>query len=252
MLRKIISFVFVGLVLAAGAGFVVYRTAAASTQTQEPTRLTAFGRGGGMVGVADEHLAQALGISVEDLQAAYQKAWEAALAQAVEEGKLTQEQANQIKSRGFGRFGPHQFGGWVESEANFDSLLAEALGITVEKLQAAYQTAAEARLDQAVSDGRITQEQADLMKARTKLYADQDFTSSLKNAWQQAVQAAADKGVITQEQADQIIQNSQEQGLPGFGGFGKHGFGFEGGRGHGFGGGWLPHGRPAAPPTTTP
>jgi AraC-like DNA-binding protein len=44
--------------------------------------------------------------------------------------------------------------------------LAEAKGMTVEAFQAALQTAAEAHLQQAVKDGRITQAQADALRQR--------------------------------------------------------------------------------------
>ena len=53
-------------------------------------------------------LAEALGISVEELEAAQQAAFEAAIAAAVDEGRITQEQADQMlegdgfPGRGFG------------------------------------------------------------------------------------------------------------------------------------------------------
>ena len=46
-----------------------------------------------------------------------------------------------------------------------DKHLADALGITVDELNAAQEKAAAARLAQAVTDGRLTQEQADLVTA---------------------------------------------------------------------------------------
>lgn len=64
-----------------------------------------FGEGAGDMQAL---LAEALGISVEELEAAQQSAFEAYIAAAVDEGKITQEQADQIlendgfPARGFG------------------------------------------------------------------------------------------------------------------------------------------------------
>ena len=50
--------------------------------------------------------------------------------------------------------------------SNHEALLAEALGISEEDLQAAYLKAANAALDQVVEKGLLTQTQADNMKQR--------------------------------------------------------------------------------------
>ena len=87
-------------------------------------------------------------------------------------------------------------------------LLADALGITVDELKAACEAAWEARLAQAVADGRITQEQADMILARRALadYLDRDaIREAIRAIYEDAVQQAVTDGVITQEQADAIL-----------------------------------------------
>ena len=118
-------------------------------------------------------LADALGISVEELQAARKAANQAAIEQAVETGLITQEQADEMQARKN-----------LQSYLDRNSLLARALGMTVEELEAAredgtlydilsnitpaelqaqMQTAMESAVQQAVADGAITQAQADLI-----------------------------------------------------------------------------------------
>jgi hypothetical protein len=147
-------FVAAAIFLSVGAYRVV--NAAASQQ----------GWGGRGIGgsQASEELAQALGITVDELTAAQQKAKEAAITQALDQGLITQAQADQMRSTD--RLGMNMhFGGRMlgSSTIDFRALLADALGITVDELTAAQQAAHEARLAQAVADGTITQEQADLM-----------------------------------------------------------------------------------------
>lgn len=156
-------------------------------------------------GASDSYLAEALGITEDELAEAKQKAWEAGIQQALNEGLITQAQAEALKDKGGMRdFG--MLGRWVRSKSDIDSdaLLAEALGITVERLQEAQGAAADARLAQAVEEGRITQEQVDMMKARQALQQYFEEKGFLKSAIDQAVK----DGVITQEQADTILSQS--------------------------------------------
>lgn len=164
------------------------------------------------------------------------------------------------------------FHGWHGGSTQFDELLAQELGITVEQLKAAKDAAYNRALDQAVQDGTLTQEQADLLKAKQALrsYIDEEaivaealgmtveelqnakaagqslaeileaqgldlatYRDALQQAYEDAVAQAVADGVITQAQADQILSG------PGLGGFGgRHGFGgrpsFRGPRGGGF------------------
>jgi polyhydroxyalkanoate synthesis regulator phasin len=203
------------------------------------------GRGGRMDVDRDALLAEALGISTEELQAAYTEAAQAALDQAVADGQLTQDQADRLAERlagadakGFGRFGFGHFGG-----GDFQALLAEALGITPEALQEAEVTARNAAIDQAVEDGNLTQEQADLAKAVSAFRA---YVAEQQPTVEEQLAQAVEAGAITQEQADLLLENQPNLGGmrghglmgPDMGGRGMHGgrgmrggHGMDGGRG---------------------
>lgn len=142
----------------------------------------------------------------------------------------------------------HGGGGWFGIKGlDRDALLAEELGITVEKLQEAQQAASTRALDQALEQELITQEQYDQMKLHSLVapYLDRqtllaealgiepatldDKTLSewmdelgldqatLQTRLQAAVEAALDRavadGVITEEQATTL----KDEGLPMFG-----------------------------------
>lgn len=211
----------------------------------------------------DTFLADALGITVAELQSAREEARTAAIEQAVEDGLLTREQADELLlngGRGFhGLRGHGRFGFSVGID--YDSFLAEALGITIEELQSARQEAREAAIAAALADGRITEEQADLLRARAAVKEAIDagslaagvlgmtveelqqalvdgetpaaiieeagltvaeFRTALNEAYQAEIQELVDGGVITQEQADQILSSGLGGGC-GFGGFGRFG-----------------------------
>ena len=204
-------------------------------------------------------LADALGITVDDLQTAYQTARDAAIDKAVEAGLITQEQADQMKV--WGGFGGHRggFRGFERAPkdvagSNIDenALLADALGITVDELQAARETANQAAIEQAIAEGLITQEQADAMQAHKNVmsyldrdtllatalgmsvedlhtaYADGETLSTLmsakgldaatvreklQTAYTEALAQAVKDGVITQEQADEMSQDGRGFGM---------------------------------------
>lgn len=177
-------------------------------------------------GQDEELLAEALGISVDDLAAAQDEARLAAIDQALAEGSITAEQAEQLRegSGPFGRRGPHM---GASSE-----LLAEALGISVEELQAAQAEVHAARLAELVEAGVLTQEEADLMAAREAVqsYVDQEaLSAALQNAYAEAVAAALADGAITEAQANQLLEEMPTFSF-GFRGF----FGGAPGRHHGF------------------
>lgn len=184
-------------------------------------------------GGSQEELAEALGISVDELDAAVETAKANALAQAVEEGLITQAQADAYQS---GERAVRGLGGWQwlsQNGIDYEALLADALGISVDELQAARAEAADLRLQQAVEDGRLTEEQADLIRGRQALFADETFQTSMQSAFEAAVNQAVTDGVITQAQADLILAQAAEREFGGhLGGF------FGGGRGHRGGGGW--------------
>ena len=133
----------------------------------------------------------------------------------------------------------------------YQGYLAEALGITVEELQAAQVKAQDAMIDQAVEDGTLTQEQADLMKARQAFM--QYYAEQSEQALEDALSAAVEAGALTQEQADLLLEHQGQMGRGMFGG----GFGERGERGGSHHRGMMPGqgGRRtpgAATPTATP
>jgi hypothetical protein len=238
-------------------------------------------------------LADALDITVEKLEGAYDTARVAAIEKAVELGLITQEQADEMVVWGergkwfggmrgieglFGRGrGPAESSG---SEIDENALLAEALGITTEALQTAREQANQAALEQAIAEGLITQEQADEMAARKQtaealqsylgrdallaqalgmtveelqaaneqgkslsdLLSEQGLDAltvreNMQAAHEAALAQAVEDGVITQEQADEMSDRMSMGGPgmrsldgrghpPGPGGFGGRG-GFE-------------------------
>jgi hypothetical protein len=165
-----------------------------------------------------------------------------------------------------GRFG-------FRTDFDYDAYLAEELGVTVEELQAARQAAHETGLEQAVAEGVISEEQADLIMAGKALrqYIDPqeilsealgidvadieaareageplrdlfgemepaEIKEAMQAAYEDAVQQAIDDGAISDSQAEQL----QEKGFAGRL-FGKRGGGF-----HGRGG--FPFQKPAPDP----
>lgn len=178
------------------------------------------------------------------------------------------------KGRGFGMGWRGGFGRHGAGRSEMDAELAAALGISVEELRAAQDTAVANMIEKAVAEGELAPKEAERMQTARKLrgYVDpislmaqvlemtpEEVKAALdagqtpwdlaaeKNldfgsAWQKLMaagkatldQAVAD-GVITREQADELF--SRRGGF-----FGKRGFG-PGFRGRGFGhrhgrGGW--------------
>jgi hypothetical protein len=206
-------------------------------------------------GGTQEDLANALGITVDELTAARQKANEAAIDQALADGLITQAQADQLKTKENAFPFAGRWDGWLSQNGiDYEALLADALGITPEKLQEAKNQAFQANIDQAVTDGKLTQEQADLMKGQQALYSNDAFRTAMQSAFETAVKAAVSSGVITQAQADAILQNAGN-GFGGMRGFegpgGPGGFGPDFG-GHGPGGrqGGMDEFQPQAPSAT--
>jgi formaldehyde-activating enzyme involved in methanogenesis len=236
-----------------------------------------WGRGGFRGIDYNKLLADALGISVEKLQAAYEEARTAAIEEAVKQGLITREQADEMLV--WGGFGKRGFGfrpgpkGVPSGKIDEEALLAKALNITVDQLQAAREKANLAAIEAAVEKGIITREQADEMLAGRKLqsYLEQDtllakalgmtaeqlkaayaegktlsalmserkldaatVRKNLTAAYSESLAQAVKDGVITQEQADQM-KNGRGMGFsfPGGPG-GPGGSGGRGGfRGHG-------------------
>ncbi len=241
--KKIITVLVTGaLAVVAVFGTFTYRAVYAQSATPTPAApgsttnnnqaLPGPGKGGpgGMRGgYTDQELASALGITTDQLQAAYTTANTEALKEAVSKGLITQAQADQLSANGFD---PHRFGMFSANGIDYNAILAKALNITVDKLNAAQQQAYNANIDAAVQSGTITQAQADEMKGMNALSNDTKFQSAMKSAYDAAVKQAVTDRVITQAQADAILAKQSQTGgfaVPGFD-FGPGG-GF--GRGHG-------------------
>jgi hypothetical protein len=216
----------IALSIAAVLDTEFYRTAEAAS----PEAILAHGGGLGRNtnGYDNEDLAAALGITVDELNDAYQTASENAINQAVAEGLISQFEADQLLERGYvfplykGRSRLNQ------SNIEYEALLAEALGISVERLQEAYQQAYQVRIDQAVADGRLTEEEANYLRGQDALFSNQSFRSSMQSAFETAVEQAVADEVITQSQADQILSRRDfDSGFlnfhGGIWGLGRHG-----------------------------
>ena len=174
-------------------------------------------------------VASALGISVDEYDAALGTARDQVLEQAVTEGHLTQDQADRMRERadqGF-EFGPGMKGrgawgpgmGWTDSESSPVAVAADALGMTADELLAE------------LKDGKSIADVANERGVDPQTIAD-SILASQKDSLAQAV---AD-GKITQEQADQMLSRMEERALdldstfP----FGGRGFDMLGSRGGGF------------------
>lgn len=243
--RTITIFVLGALAIAMTIGAVAYRsvlaatptiTSTANTSSMTASKLSLFGGNRLEGGYTNQNLADALGITVDALNTAYDSAYSAALKQAVTDGLITQAQADELTTNGSAFPFGNRWDSWLTNNGiDFNTYLADALGISTDTLNAAYKTAYNANIDQQVTDGTLTQEQADLMKGEYALYNDSTFQSSMQSAYSSAVSAAVASGVITQAQADQILSNNNNIGMPGMGGMGGHG------GPHGRGGDFMPN-----------
>ena len=242
--KAIITLIMGALAAVAAFGAIAYHSAFAATPNATTSDTTASttqlgpgdpGKRGPDPGYSSQNLADALGITVDELDTAYQNAYTSALNDAVSQGLITQAQADSLTSdRKAFPFDNH-WDGWLSHNGiDFNTYLADALGISVDALETAYQTAYIARIDEMVTNGNLSQEQADLMKGKYALSNDSTFQSSMQSAFTAAVNAAVSRGVITQDQADQILSNSSDMFMPGMGDWGGHG------GSHGHGGGFIP------------
>jgi hypothetical protein len=255
--KKILSAVVSSVLVIAGIlGAVTYKVVnAQSTGTATPTTGTTTQTnppGHGMQGafITQQDLATALGITVDKLQAAETSTTTEALKQAVSAGLITQAQADQFAQRTPDGDADSDLPFLQGSTIDYNALLASALGITTDQLQAARQTAYFTAVDLAVTNGTMTQAQADLAKGRFALSNNATFQASMKTAYTAAVNQAVTDGVITQAQADQLLSSYSAAGLGGFGGPGGRG----GHGGHGGPGDWggAVQGNSSTAPSTTP
>ncbi len=234
MKKKTIILITMTVLLAGGALLAnswVGRVSADSGSTTDALMMMTKGGPGG----SDEDLAAALGISVEDLTAAVEKAFTSAVDAALEAETITASQAETLKEGNTNFRSLYRYLGETErAEFDQDIYLAEALGITKEELADAVAAVKQARIDQLVADGVLTQEQADLQAAIQALRGSSTFEATMKQAMTDAINAEVTAGTLTQIQADLLIANLDEmpmgfgmgmrgvRGMEGFGGMGDH------------------------------
>lgn len=206
--------------------------AASSISAPAAHRRGPGGPGGfGRFGVSDTYLAQALDITTAELQTAYQNAYTAAVDKALADGLITQAQADALKQNGMWGRGLGWLIGLSGGTLDWDALLAQALGITTDELNAARAEAQSLALDAAVQNGYLTQEQADQIRAELNLQTylqEQGFFDQVRSLFESFVQRAVQAGVITQAQADAILSRQNNDGYKFFGPRGWHGFGGRG------------------------
>jgi len=144
------------------------------------------GRGAGHFGDMQAALAAKLGISVDTLKAAETAARDQLIQDAVGAGKLTQAQADALKNgqkpQGQpgqqqatpgqnGQRGPNGRGGirnlmkLRDIFKDYQTVLAQKLGVTPQQLQTAEKAARDQLIDDAVKAGKLTQAQADAIKS---------------------------------------------------------------------------------------
>lgn len=200
--------VFAGLAvlaLAGIAGSVVVAQAAASSEKDDRWlngngSFGVLGYGPGPGGWFEDYhqiLAEELGISVAELEAAMQTAREAMFQQLVDEGTFTDEQVE--------RFEAAQA---LRQAIDEDALMANALGISV------------AALEDAREEGKKLSDILDDVDMDSET-----FRENLSAAHQAAVDQAVEDGVITQSQAE-LLQAGPGfgHGFPGAGFHGRGGF----------------------------
>jgi len=236
-MKKFSLGIMLALVIVAGAATTVF--AQAETPPQLPDRPAGMGTGGRM-GNGQEDIADFLGMTVEelqaareegktvadlleekglteeDLQAALQTAREEALAQAVADGKMTQEQADELlqkmaerEGQGFPAERPDRpadgerpLGAGSQGDDGHLTVFADLLGMTVDEIKAAIQ-----------DEGQTLQSLLD-----SKGITEEAVQTAMQEAMQARLQQAVADGSITQEQADNMLQRMQDgsaSGAPG-------------------------------------
>jgi len=160
-------------------------------------------------------LADELELPLDDLKAALVSAEKAFIQAKVDSGDLAPNRADDLLERldeTNKPFRPMRDGKPMGMSDEMNTYLAEALGISLEELTQAQENVFVAGITQAVADGKLTQEQADLMLARK---ATQSYMQEARiAAYQIAIAQALADGAITQAQADLLLAN-MENGKPG-------------------------------------
>ena len=143
-------------------------------------------------------IAAELGVTVEELEAAHQTVMDAMLAQLVEDGVITQEQLDEMLEMKALR----ELAKEIFSREDAQAVVAETLGLTVEELTAAHEDST--RLPDLAEEQGVDME---------------TVVTAVSDARTAAIEQAVTDGLLTQEQADQLLSQN-----------GRFGFGH--GRGH--------------------
>ena len=211
MKRKIyITVVLIG-VLAAGGLYLLFNSdsvEAASDIISEKSLLLGLR----VRRVGPEDLADTLGISQEELEEARSSAMESLIDQAVVLGFITIEQAEELKSEEvLSRVGLHRYLGLEEmAQLDYESFFFDALGVTAEEFKAAVATVQQEKLDDAVAEGKLTQEQADLITGWQALKENPKFNDTIKASYTAAIEEALEDGTITQAQSDALLDKLED------------------------------------------
>ena len=200
------------LVVGLAAAFVVVRggaggTVLAQSAVEDGEKKSFADRVAEILGLESDTVEDALKQARTEMQEERTDAW---LDKAVEEEKITQEEADAYSDWLDDR--PEGVGEWLRFSYNPNAR---------EQL--------EAKLDEAVEAGKITQEQADAHLDRFDEKVDQ-----MDDNFEAALEKAVEAEKMTQDEADSLNEWYDEKPdgvFPGFGGRGKSGYGRSFGRG---------------------
>jgi hypothetical protein len=147
----------------------------------------------------NEALAEELGISVEELEAAELAARNALIDEAVANGRITEEQAERLKSRELGRGFPFRYGpdgdglGIVAAARNVFQAAADVIGIEPDELR------------HELADGRSLTEIADDNGVNRD-----DLKAGIISAVEAEITAAVEDGRLSEERAARLTENLDE------------------------------------------
>jgi len=205
MKRKTVVAVLIVGVLLAGGLFLAFQT---NTVEAASDAVSAVSGLVGMKGDIDaEALAEALGISLDELVEARSVAVENLIDKAVEFGFMTQDDADELKlEEQVNRKVLHKYLSLAEiavlKEYHF---YLDALNIAEEEFEAAIETVQQVKLEAAVAEGTLTQEEADAITGWQALKEDTKFNDSIKEAYTSAIEEALEDCTISQAQADALL-----------------------------------------------
>ena len=158
-------------------------------QAEEP----GGGAGEGRRAAFAQALADRLGITVEELKEAREGALDDVLAEAVADGRLTQEQADRIKDHPL-RAAHGLLHRGARAIANVFGAAAETLGMTTEELRT--------ELKEGKSLAEIAGEEG---------VSTADLKSGITNEIEAQIEKAVAEGKLSQERADTILANLSER-----------------------------------------